>query len=199
MARKTAVGTPQIDRRVARTRAQLQHALIELIPERGFAAITVDDVCKRANVGRSTFYTHYEDKEALRRATIDDHLRRVGRVRAEKLASGGRFAFSLPMFEHARAFGPLHRAMIADRGDAVHDVLRNEVRRLTRLELDGRTPDGISPDVAVEFVTGAFLGLLGWWIETGTQMSTAEIDDMFQKLAARGLPQRGNDIGNSRS
>ncbi|RUW95783.1 TetR family transcriptional regulator, partial [Mesorhizobium sp. M8A.F.Ca.ET.059.01.1.1] len=48
-----------IDRRVARTRALLQDALIALIPERGYAAITVEDICEKANVGRSTFYTHY--------------------------------------------------------------------------------------------------------------------------------------------
>ncbi|MER9613505.1 TetR/AcrR family transcriptional regulator, partial [Mesorhizobium sp. M0312] len=64
-----------IDRRVARTRGLLQDALIALIPERGYAAITVDDICQRANVGRSTFYTHYADKDALRSATIEAHLR----------------------------------------------------------------------------------------------------------------------------
>ena len=46
----------RIDRRVARTRASLQDALIALIPELGYTSITVEDICARANSGRSTFY-----------------------------------------------------------------------------------------------------------------------------------------------
>src|SRR4051812_31721986 len=60
-----------MDRRVARTRALLQDALIALIPELGYAAITVEDICEKADVGRSTFYTHYAGKDDLRSATID--------------------------------------------------------------------------------------------------------------------------------
>lgn len=44
-----------IDRRIARTRGMLQHALISLIPKKGYEAITVEDICDVANVGRSTF------------------------------------------------------------------------------------------------------------------------------------------------
>jgi AcrR family transcriptional regulator len=176
-----------IDRRVARTRGRLQQALIELIPERGFAAITVDDVCKRADVGRSTFYTHYADKEALRSATIDEHVHRVREVRKTGDAKGGGFAFSLPMFEHAAAFGPLHRALIADRGDHIHDTLRGEVRRAVWAEMPERMPDDVSRSVAAEFVAGAFLALLGWWIEGDLALAPQEMDSMFQALAGRAL------------
>ena len=187
----TKIQNPGIDRRVARTRGRLQQALIELIPERGFAAITVDDVCKRADVGRSTFYTHYADKEALRRATIDSHVHRIGEVRRTIDAAGGGFSFSLPMFEHAAAFGPLHRAMIADRGDHIHDTLRDEVRRAVRAELPARISEDVSRSVAVEFVAGAFLALLGWWIEGGSALSPKEMDRMFQTLAGRAIADTG--------
>lgn len=64
-----------IDRRVARTRSRLQQALFRLTAEKGYTAITVEDICREADVGRSTFYTHYPDKDYLRKATIDEHMK----------------------------------------------------------------------------------------------------------------------------
>ena len=53
------------DRRVQRTHHLLNHALLSLIQEKGFEALTVQDIIDRANVGRSTFYAHFADKEDL--------------------------------------------------------------------------------------------------------------------------------------
>ena len=53
------------DRRVQRTQKHLQNALIELINERQYDVITVQDVVDRANVGRTTFYLHYTNKDDL--------------------------------------------------------------------------------------------------------------------------------------
>jgi AcrR family transcriptional regulator len=53
------------DRRVQRTRELLQQALIALIRERGYDALTIQDIADRANVGRTTFYLHYAGKEEL--------------------------------------------------------------------------------------------------------------------------------------
>ena len=51
------------DRRVQRTRELLQKALIALISERRYDAITIQDIVDRANVGRTTFYLHYSSKD----------------------------------------------------------------------------------------------------------------------------------------
>src|SRR5215208_7287843 len=56
---------PKINRRVQRTRELLQKSLIELISERGYDVITIQDVVDRANIGRTTFYLHYSSKEEL--------------------------------------------------------------------------------------------------------------------------------------
>ena len=59
----TEMAKRSIDRRVARTRAMLQQAHISLILEKGYEAITIEDICDKANVGRSTFYAHYTSKD----------------------------------------------------------------------------------------------------------------------------------------
>ncbi|MFD2054320.1 TetR/AcrR family transcriptional regulator [Mesorhizobium calcicola] len=182
-----------IDRRVARTRALLQDALIALIPERGYAAITVDDICQKANVGRSTFYTHYADKDALRSATLEAHLRSMSRM-SECRETGSRlFAFSLPMFEHAHAFRSLHHALLASSDDTIHDELRERIRRAVRAELaEKRIGDGIPAEFAVQFIAGAFLAVLGWWIATDMKLSPLQIDELFQRMAANSILAHGS-------
>lgn len=182
----------RIDRRVARTHASLQDALIALIPERGYASITVEDVCSRANVGRSTFYAHYPDKEALRAATIDAHLHSLTRpheTSSDEVPHERLFAFSLPMFEHARAARALHMALVADGGDAIHNAVRERIRRSIRDELSGSPVDATAIPVAlvVHFIAGAFVSVLGWWLSEERDISAEEADRMFQQLVRSGL------------
>ncbi|MDX8450727.1 TetR/AcrR family transcriptional regulator [Mesorhizobium captivum] len=184
-------GTNTIDRRVARTRALLQDALIALIPERGYAAVSVDDICRQANVGRSTFYTHYADKDALRSATMEVHLRSLSRrhVSAGRETSNRLFEFSLPMFEHAHAFRSLHHALLASSHDTIHDEFRERIRRAVRAELaEKRIGDtGMPVEFAVQFIAGAFLAVLAWWVAADTNLSPAQGDELFQRMAEKGI------------
>ena len=181
-----STGTKTIDRRVVRTRALLQDALIALIPERGYASITVEDVCAKANVGRSTFYAHYAGKDDLRSATIDAHLQSIRHQRTKMAGSAGPrlFEFSLPMLEHAHAFRALHQVLLSSAGDSIHDEIRNRIRDAVRHELGSRK---IADEFTVEFVAGAFLSVLVWWIGTDSSLSPADVDDRFQRLALNGL------------
>src|SRR5690242_10979296 len=69
----TRDGTRQrTDRRVNRTRRALKDALTDLILEKGYERVTVGDVLERADVGRSTFYAHFVDKDDLLMAILAD-------------------------------------------------------------------------------------------------------------------------------
>ncbi len=61
----------KIDPRVKRTRLVLEQAFMELIEEKGFQAVTVQDIAERAGVNRATFYAHFADKYAL----LDHNIR----------------------------------------------------------------------------------------------------------------------------
>src|SRR5579859_5502073 len=67
----------QIDLRVRRTQANLREALIDLIEEKGFDAVTVGDIAERAMVNRSTFYRHYPDKYAVVTSIFEDAVDQV--------------------------------------------------------------------------------------------------------------------------
>lgn len=55
----------KMDPRVKRTRNLLVQAFVELLAEKDFQLITVQDISERATVNRTTFYLHFPDKFAL--------------------------------------------------------------------------------------------------------------------------------------
>ncbi|MCL2106771.1 MAG: TetR/AcrR family transcriptional regulator [Oscillospiraceae bacterium] len=63
-----------LNRKIQYTRMVLSDGLIELMKAKPFEKITVKELCERANVNRSTFYTHYEDIYALLRSIEEETL-----------------------------------------------------------------------------------------------------------------------------
>jgi AcrR family transcriptional regulator len=65
----------RLDPRVKRTRGLIRKAFLELLAEKGFQSITVQDIAGRAEVNRATFYAHFPDKYALLEASIRQSFR----------------------------------------------------------------------------------------------------------------------------
>ena len=192
-------GTPKIDRRVARTRDMLHQALMSLILDMGYEKVTVADICDAANVGRSTFYAHFTCKDDLRRHGLD-HLRKwILNQHREAVAAHDRledraFAFSLILFEHARDHLDLFRALVGGGGASAQlDIIRETLSDLVRDELaavaDQDSADAIPREIMVQYVVGAFMALLTWWLDGGAKLPPAEIDGMFRRLASEGIPK----------
>src|SRR5262245_65473884 len=68
----TGVAGAREDRRVRRTRRLLGEGLLELVAEKGYDRVTVQDVIGRADLSRATFYAHFRDKDALLGSGLDD-------------------------------------------------------------------------------------------------------------------------------
>lgn len=186
-----------IDRRVARTRATLQRALTSLTLKKTYEAITVEEICEAANVGRSTFYAHFAGKDDLKRSGLE-HLRRQLRdhqrdALATSETPGNRsLAFSLPMFEHAREHIGLYRALVGNRGGAIalgtirqilSDLARDEIHANT-----GKNPNGTIPrEFIVHYVIGAYMAVLTWWLDGGAKLPPRQMDAMFRRLATEGI------------
>lgn len=188
-----------IDSRVSRTRSLLQNALLSLTSEKSYDGITVDDICATANVGRSTFYAHYTSKDDLKRKGIDGHLRDlfVGRQKEAVLAhrcvpSGRRFGFSLAMFEHARDHRAHYRALAGGRGSSVAlAAIRQVIADLVREEFASTGPvtsaHAPTREFSVQFVVGAYMSVLLWWLDGGAKLSPEQVDAMFRHLATEGF------------
>lgn len=176
------------DRRVRRTRELLRSALTSLILEKGYASITVQDILDRADVGRSTFYAHFRDKDDLVRSGFED-IREA--VDTEKRGAGRKVEFLQPMlavFQHVEQ----HRRLKAmARIDMVQRALRDNtstlVREHLRSQFPGRKGDETRFEGAVQFVVGAMIGLLMWWLENDIPSSAEEMHEVFRRMAAPGV------------
>jgi AcrR family transcriptional regulator len=197
MRRVAAMAKVSIDRRVARTRAVLQHAMMSLVRKKGYDAVTVEDICEAAKVGRSTFYGHFAGKDDLKRSGLE-HLRsELLEHRENALAASGPagercLAFSLPMFEHARQHIETYRALIGTRGGevalgAIREILSELLRRELAFDAGTKSGDAMPRELAIQITVGAFMTVLTWWLDNGAKLPPHQIDAMFRRLATQGL------------
>lgn len=180
------------DRRVRRTRRSLRNALVELILEKGYDRITVQDIIDRADIGRSTFYAHFTDKDDLLLsgleefgAAFEDHLNRHFASRSDPSPA-------LPVFQHSYENRDVYRALAGKRGaDVLREGLRRQVTEAMTRHLGEFVPaddPALSREVAVEFMISALLGLLAWWLDHDMPYTPEEMAAMYMRLVLQGVP-----------
>jgi AcrR family transcriptional regulator len=179
---------------VQRTRKQLYDALIALILEKGYDAVVVQDILDAANIGRSTFYAHFRDKDELLVSAIhrlEDMLHQVQESEpVQKLPGNERvIGFSLAMFEHAHDSRRLYRALLgSEAASIVHrrieKVIAEVVRReAKKLRSQRPTSDGDVPrELLVHYVASTFMSVLAWWLDQRTLLPPQVIHSHFRAL-----------------
>ncbi|WP_205315712.1 TetR/AcrR family transcriptional regulator [Nonomuraea lactucae] len=183
-------GRGDVDRRVRRSRLAAREALIELILEKGYEAVTVTDIIDRADIGRTTFYAHFTDKQAVLFSNLEELSDML------RLSPGSRpgtlFSFSLPLFEHAQEHRRLVRALLGRRGGPT--VLARGERLLAAIVRDellaalppGRVPPA-SLDLVATCVVGAVMALLRKWADGELTATPAEMDAAFRAVVTPGV------------
>jgi AcrR family transcriptional regulator len=179
------------DRRSERTREALIHALLELIGVKHYDQITVQDIVDRANVGRSTFYAHYQHKDDLLHSGFDHVLDEL--VRHIELGEGNRLVFDTTfLFRHASEHYAIYRTLIWGSGLEVltkdgHAALSRKIEeRFAVLSLESCSPT--VPLSTIAYTTaGALLLLLKGWLDDGMPHPPEYMDGVFQQLIMPGV------------
>ncbi len=193
----------RIDPRVQRTHQLIQEAFIELAAERGFEAITIGDIVKRAGVNRATFYRHYQDKYDL----LDQIFQQATSRFASDLGPPGEVVQSInsqdpperwvKFFEHFAEHERLYRTLLGKKGSVwfaakMRDYLINlleerEQQRLQNPAFQGKTFQSKMPRKgAMTFMSNLLISTIAWWLESGKQYSPKQIASWFLDLAANG-------------
>jgi AcrR family transcriptional regulator len=180
------------DRRSQRTRQALGDALVALMMKKGYDDISIKDIIDHANVGRSTFYSHYVDKDELFSSQLDRLMDLLNQHIPPELLAGNPFFPSLGLFQHIKQQSKLYKMLTWGSGI---DVLTRYLQRLLSKKIElgiissGRTFD-VPPPVIADFLTGSFLSLVKWWLDTNKMTySPEQMDEMFCKLALPGITQ----------
>ena len=185
------------DRRVERTQALLRTAFLELIMEKGYDAVTVQDIIDRANVGRSTFYAHFSDKDQvllkdfrqLRTAQGIDGLDDLIQTDA-----GGKIVVRLVLFfEHVAEQGKLAYVLMGQRGgDRVTSHLQKELTTRARAQL-AANPNCRLPtkqvEVVAHFIGASVVTMLRWWIDKRMSIPARQMAEWTEALIQTGIAQ----------
>ena len=180
----------KIDRRIQKTRKLLSQALLELILEKGYERVTVQDILDRANVGRSTFYSHYENKELLLR----DGPRNLGfslfggrDTAAAQLEPDGRPMGFRGLFQHVSQNLPLAKAMLGkSSGKILLDSFRSQISRAIGDYYRSHFSDGKKDKLLLSYLSeaaaSAVCSLLTFWVDHDLSLSVDEISIHCQRI-----------------
>jgi AcrR family transcriptional regulator len=194
--------TRTIDRRTRRTRRQLKEALFALILEKGYDAVTIEDITRRADLGRTTFYLHYRDKEELLLESIDaiaaDLIQRLPPPAwrsGDASPAGAVFQDAIQFtFEHAAENAQLYRVILRGEGASkaaglIHRIIGERTIALLNEFIEksgGELKLQVPADIFANYFAGALLAMVTWWLEASTPYSPVEMAAMFRQLFFQG-------------
>ena len=177
------------DRRVRRTRELLQKKLIELIGERGYDAIKIQDIVDRANVGRTTYYLHYSSKDELfmscHEAIVSEFHSLHPRAR-EELLSPEAPPGMISAYRHLLDARPLLYPIFQGK-DGPLILRRIRDRSAQEIEASLRAAfaeaDSVIPlDVLANYLAGAQIALVQWWLEKRQPHTPENLAHTFYRL-----------------
>ena len=179
------------DRRVSKTRKALKEALTDLILEEGYEGVTVQDVIDRADVGRSTFYAHFVDKDDLLMAILAD-LDVPGPDATSWNPHDPAFGWTLELFRHFGSEATVQggreqpeRSTCSPRDDAAARDARPRRAFAPRGREEARFP---KLETVVRFLVGTFIGFMDWWMrEENEHLPAEQVDHAFRSLVLPGV------------
>ncbi|RXZ79151.1 TetR/AcrR family transcriptional regulator [Paenibacillaceae bacterium] len=160
------------DRRILKTNDAITGAFLTLISEKDFSEIIVKDITVRANVNRSTFYTHYQDKYDLRDKVMKeklDCLASMTPVFQEQHDFETADLFFTALFEHIAANESFYKVMLlqTEKGgfrDKMTEVVRDLCyKRIIAIHMEKKLH--VPLDILLDYLSGSIMGIITKWIE----------------------------------
>jgi AcrR family transcriptional regulator len=159
----------KLDRRILKSQEAIKNAVIELMSEKNFDQITLQEISDRANVSRRTIYLHYMDKFDLLDKLIEEHINELKEL-AESASEMDFIDGNLIWFEYFERHYLFFSTMLASKGassfrrqflEFVIEGLRGEVN-LT----EGKNHE-INEEIILRFIAGAYVEIVEWWFTNG--------------------------------
>lgn len=194
------------DRRVKRSRQLLRDALQRLILKKGYNEITVQDILDQADIGRSTFYAHFRDKDDLLLSGLDqfrDTFEANSLLSLPHDKEEGSMDFvdiSLAVFRHVEEYKSYAKALLKTEGNAlIMGHLRHLIMDYARQWTQKREPlsgYGIPAELLAHHMANTLMGLMTWWVNRDFPFTAEQMDGICRKLVFQGVESMVYEVGN---
>lgn len=182
-----------MDRRQKKTREAIFSAFTELLEKKQFNEITVGEIIDRANVGRATFYAHFETKDFLLKDLCEELFCHVFDVIGDN-GDNHRHIFECrepaPMIEHLFAHlqnndNNVLSLLSCENNELFLKYFKDDLKKLMRAQshiFEESMPEGIPEDYWIDYICSTFIETLNWWLENGRRESPKVLAEYFLKV-----------------
>ena len=179
-----------MDRRQRKTRRAIFEAFIQLLSEKSYDQITVGQIIARADVGRATFYAHFETKEFLLKDLCRELFAHVfeahtgdNNAHSHIFDCDNTDTVFLHLFRHLQKNDNHILDLLSCRSNELFlDYFKKELRRLVRSQtgvFDTDRAKELPESFWVDHICATFVATLMWWVENGTQQTPEQIAHYF--------------------
>lgn len=194
---RTTAPANRVERRRERTRRDILRAAEQVLAEKGPYEAKIADIAEAADIGVGTVYLHFQTKEALTEAVVEDAVTRLKEAVDRARGAASSVVEQVRASTHALCrFAEENRAVfrvVFGRGGVYHDVVRR-AQALFAADIERTLAEGVaqgtfgvpSPPLAAQALVGMSTQLLAWWAEQDTA-SIGEVEATITNLALRGV------------
>ena len=179
-----------MDRRQRKSREAIFRAFEELLKKRDFANITVAEIIDKADVGRATFYAHFETKEFLLKELCEELFCHIFDIEEEDdhghkhiFDCEGEDGVFLHLFKHIEKNDNNLLSLLSSSNNEIFlKFFKDNLKKLSQSQLDllkGKSVEKLPEDFRVNHIASVFTEVLEWWINTGLKESPEEITEYF--------------------
>jgi len=178
------ISMPKVDRRITKSQEAIKKAVIELMSEKNFDQITIQDISDRADVSRKTIYLHYMDKFDLLDQLMEEYINKLRKICETACGLEWKPA-TLICFESLERNFSFFSTMLASKGapyfrnrflDFQIEEFKNELSKTNEIS------NGVSEEIFVRFVATAYVGVVEWWLTNGMPYSPHDMAEQVGTL-----------------
>ncbi len=174
------------------TRKSLIQAAVELVLEKGYEAVTIQDITDRADIGRGTFYIHFKDKEEVIWTAIQGLCLELEQAAHQQykdnIPDQWEYYGLLYIFSQVEKNRDLFRVCFSAQGSTAltrraQDLLVNIFQRDLQNQpfLRDSTSD-VPAEIIAQMMTGLIIRMIVWWLETPNQYSAEQMAGMLYQV-----------------
>lgn len=183
------------ERRRQQTRKRLIETTVQLVLEKGYETVTIQNITEQADLGRGTFYIHFKDKEDVLWTAMQSLIREMEseahRQFQGELPKQVEYYGLLNIFRHAEKNRDLYRVVLGGKGSAVlTERVQDLLADVFRYDIENRRdPNAEVPgEVIAQMMTGLIARLIGWWLKMGNTYSAEQMAAMTYRVLYRQDP-----------